>query len=296
MTQKIGEHGFLVVDKEPGMTSHDVVAIARRALCTRKVGHAGTLDPMATGVLVLGFNNGTRLLQYITDGDKSYQATVVLGVSTVTDDFEGEVIATVDASAITDEQIHAELDTMRGTFMQRPSSVSAVKVDGERAYDRVRSGETVVLASREVTISQLEILEIRRIEKRLEIDIEVTCSAGTYIRAIARDCGDMLKVGGHLSALRRTRVAGFTTTGAASIAALKSAEFSTLDLADVARATFPVREIALDEKLELSFGRTIAANPADGIYAGVSPANELIALLSNVDGKAKPIAVFAAAN
>ena len=296
MTQKIGEHGFLVVDKEPGMTSHDVVAIARRALCTRKVGHAGTLDPMATGVLVLGFNNGTRLLQYITDGDKSYQATVVLGVSTVTDDFEGEVIATVDASAITDEQIHAELDTMRGTFMQRPSSVSAVKVDGERAYDRVRSGETVVLASREVTISQLEILEIRRIEKRVEIDIEVTCSAGTYIRAIARDCGDTLKVGGHLSALRRTRVAGFTTTGAASIAALKSAEFSTFDLADVARATFPVREIALDEKLELSFGRTLAANPADGIYAGVSPANELIALLSNVDGKAKPIAVFAAAN
>jgi tRNA pseudouridine55 synthase len=296
VTPTIYEHGFLVVDKEPGMTSHDVVAIARRALGTRKVGHAGTLDPMATGVLVLGFNNGTRLLQYITDGDKSYQATVVLGVSTITDDFEGEVIATVDASAITDEQINAELGTMRGTFMQRPSSVSAVKVDGERAYDRVRSGETVVLAAREVTISRLDIFQIRRSEKRVEIDIEVTCSAGTYIRAIARDCGDGLKVGGHLSALRRTRVAGFTTTGAASIAGLKSAEFSTLDLADVARATFPVREIALDEKLELSFGRTLAANPADGVYAGISPANELIALLSNVDGKAKPIAVFAAAH
>jgi tRNA pseudouridine55 synthase len=296
VTPTIYEHGFLVVDKEPGMTSHDVVAIARRALGTRKVGHAGTLDPMATGVLVLGFNNGTRLLQYITDGDKSYQATVVLGVSTITDDFEGEVIATVDASAITDEQINAELGTMRGTFMQRPSSVSAVKVDGERAYDRVRSGETVVLASREVTISRLDILQIRRSEKRVEIDIEVTCSAGTYIRAIARDCGDGLKVGGHLSALRRTRVAGFTTTGAASIAGLKSAAFSTLDLADVARATFPVREIALDEKLELSFGRTLTANPADGVYAGISPANELIALLSNVDGKAKPIAVFAAAH
>lgn len=296
MIPTIYEHGFLVVDKEPGMTSHDVVAIARRALGTRKVGHAGTLDPMATGVLVLGFNNGTRLLQYITDGDKSYQATVVLGVSTITDDFEGEVIATVDASAITDEQINAELGTMRGTFMQRPSSVSAVKVDGERAYDRVRSGETVVLASREVTISRLDILQIRRSKKRVEIDIEVTCSAGTYIRAIARDCGDGLKVGGHLSALRRTRVAGFTTTGAASIAGLKSAEFSTLDLADVARATFPVREIALDEKLELSFGRTLTANPADGVYAGISPANELIALLSNVDGKAKPIAVFAAAH
>ena len=295
MTQKNGVHGFLVVDKEPGMTSHDVVAIARRALGTRKVGHAGTLDPMATGVLVLGFNNGTRLLQYITDGDKSYQATVVLGISTITDDFEGEVIATVDASTITDTQIIAELDTMRGTFMQRPSSVSAVKVDGERAYDRVRSGENVVLTSREVTISQLEVLEIRHIEKRVEIDIEVTCSAGTYIRAIARDCGDGLKVGGHLSALRRTRVAGFTTSGAVSIAALKSGEFSTLDLADVARATFPVREIALDERLELSFGRTLKPNAGDGIFAGISSANELIALLNNVDGKAKPIAVFAAA-
>jgi len=295
VTQKNGVHGFLVVDKEPGMTSHDVVAIARRALGTRKVGHAGTLDPMATGVLVLGFNNGTRLLQYITDGDKSYQATVVLGISTITDDFEGEVIATVDASTITDTQIIAELDTMRGTFMQRPSSVSAVKVDGERAYDRVRSGENVVLTSREVTISQLEVLEIRHIEKRVEIDIEVTCSAGTYIRAIARDCGDRLKVGGHLSALRRTRVAGFTTSGAVSIAALKSGEFSTLDLADVARATFPVREIALDERLELSFGRTLKPNAGDGIFAGISSANELIALLNNVDGKAKPIAVFAAA-
>ena len=296
MTQIIYEHGFLVVDKEPGMTSHDVVAIARRALNTRKVGHAGTLDPMATGVLVLGFNNGTRLLQYITDGDKSYQATIVLGASTITDDFEGEVIAVADASSITDAQIHAELNTMRGTFMQRPSSVSAVKVDGERAYDRVRAGEVVVLASREVTISQLDVLAIRRMDLKIAIDIEVTCSAGTYIRSIARDCGDALKVGGHLSALRRTRVAGFGLDGAVSLAALKSGEFSTLDLSDVARATFPVRDISLDEKLELSFGRTLAANSAEGIHAGISSSNELIALLSNVDGKAKPIAVFAAAN
>jgi tRNA pseudouridine 55 synthase len=286
----------LVVDKEPGMTSHDVVAIARRALNTRKVGHAGTLDPMATGVLVLGFNNGTRLLQYITDGDKSYQATIVLGASTITDDFEGEVIATADASAISDEQIHAQLNTMRGTFMQRPSSVSAVKVAGERAYDRVRAGEVVILDSREVTISQLDVLAIRHIGTKLEIDIEVTCSAGTYIRSIARDCGDGLKVGGHLSALRRTRVAGFGLDKAVSLAALKSGEFSTLDLADVARSTFPVREIALDEKLELSFGRTLTPNPSQGIHAGISTANELIALLNNVDGKAKPIAVFAAAH
>jgi tRNA pseudouridine55 synthase len=296
VTQIIYEHGFLVVDKEPGMTSHDVVAIARRALNTRKVGHAGTLDPMATGVLVLGFNNGTRLLQYITDGDKSYRATIVLGASTITDDFEGEVIATADASAISDEQIHAQLNTMRGTFMQRPSSVSAVKVAGERAYDRVRAGEVVILDSREVTISQLDVLAIRHIGTKLEIDIEVTCSAGTYIRSIARDCGDGLKVGGHLSALRRTRVAGFGLDKAVSLAALKSGEFSTLDLADVARSTFPVREIALDEKLELSFGRTLTPNPSQGIHAGISTANELIALLNNVDGKAKPIAVFAAAH
>jgi tRNA pseudouridine55 synthase len=285
----------LVVDKEPGMTSHDVVAIARRALNTRKVGHAGTLDPMATGVLVLGFNNGTRLLQYITDGDKSYQATIVLGASTITDDFEGEVIATADASKVTDDQIYAELNTMRGTFMQRPSSVSAVKVDGERAYDRVRAGEVVVLASREVTISQLDVLAMRRSGPKVEIDIEVTCSAGTYIRSIARDCGDALKVGGHLSALRRTRVAGFGLAGSVSLA-LKAGEFSSLDLSDVARATFPVRDISLDEKLELSFGRTLAPNSAEGIHAGISSSNELIALLSNVDGKAKPIAVFAAAN
>ena len=288
-------HGFLVVDKEPGMTSHDVVAIARKALGTRKVGHAGTLDPMATGILVLGFNNGTRLLQYITDGDKSYQATVVLGAATITDDAEGEVISTADTSGITDAQIHDELSKMRGTIMQRPSSVSAVKIDGERAYDRVRSGEEVVLPSREVTISQLDVLSIRRLEKGIEIDIEVTCSAGTFIRAIARDCGDALGIGGHLNSLRRSRVAGFGLERAVSLTQLKNGDFSTLDLADVARATFVVREIALDEKIELSFGRTLSANPDEQIYAGISVANELIALLQNVNGKAKPIAVFAAA-
>jgi len=295
VTQTIYGHGFLVVDKEPGMTSHDVVAIARRALNTRKVGHAGTLDPMATGILVLGFNNGTRLLQYITDGDKSYQATIVLGASTITDDFEGAVIATTDASKITDDQIHAELATMRGTFMQRPSSVSAVKVDGERAYDRVRAGEVVVLASREVTISQLDVLAIRHSGTKIEIDIEVTCSAGTFIRAIARDCGNALAVGGHLNSLRRTRVAGFGLDKSISLASLKAGEFSTLGLVDVARTTFSARELALDEVNELSFGRPLSANPDGAIYAAIS-GQALIALLCNKDGLAKPIAVFAAAN
>jgi tRNA pseudouridine55 synthase len=153
-----------------------------------------------------------------------------------------------------------------------------------------------VLAPREVTISQLDVLAIRRGGTKVEIDIEVTCSAGTYIRSIARDCGGALKVGGHLSALRRTRVAGFGLDGAVSLAALKAGEFSTLDLSDVARSTFPVRDISLDEKLELSFGRTLTPNSTEGIHAGISSSNELIALLSNVDGKAKPIAVFAAAH
>jgi tRNA pseudouridine55 synthase len=283
------------VDKEPGMTSHDVVAIARRALGTRKVGHAGTLDPMATGILVLGFNNGTRLLQYITNGDKTYEATVVLGAATVTDDVEGEVISRADVSAVTDEQIEAEMAKMRGTIMQRPSSVSAVKVDGERAYNRVRAGERVELAAREVTISQLDIKEVRRIENVIEVDIEVMCSAGTFIRAIARDCGNALAVGGHLNSLRRTRVAGFGLDKSISLTALKAGEFSTLGLVDVARTTFSTRELEPNEINELSFGRPLSANPDEAIYAAIF-GQDLVALLCNKDGLAKPIAVFAAAN
>jgi tRNA pseudouridine55 synthase len=251
---------------------------------------------MATGILVLGFNNGTRLLQYITDGDKDYSATIVLGAATVTDDAEGEVISTADASGITDQQINDELVKMKGVISQRPSSVSAVKIDGERAYDRVRSGEEVVLPSREVTISSLEIIQIRRLDERIEIDIEVTCSAGTFIRAIARDCGDGLGVGGHLNSLRRTRIAGFGLDRAVTLEQLKSKSFESLDIADVARATFAVREIGLDEKIELSFGRALEANQDTKIYAGIDSSNQLIALLQNVDGKAKPLAVFAPAN
>ena len=288
--------GFLVVDKAPGMTSHDVVAVARKALGTRKVGHAGTLDPMATGVLVLGFGNGTRLLQYITDGDKSYTATIVLGASTITDDREGEVISEVSAAHISDEEIKSGLAKMVGEIQQRPSSVSAVKVDGERAYDRVRAGEVFELAARTITISSLNVLEIRRPGSRIEIDIDVTCSAGTFIRAIARDLGSDLQVGGHLSVLRRTRVAGFPISQASSFEELKAQTFTPLALSDVARATFQVRELALDEVLELSFGRPLVSNSSEQIFAALSPDNRLIALLKNESGKAKPIAVFAAAN
>ena len=289
-------HGFLVIDKDPAMTSHDVVAMGRRALSTRKVGHAGTLDPMATGVLVLGFGNGTRLLQYVTNGDKSYLATVVLGAATITDDHEGEITSTADVSAITDAAIESELAKMRGTIAQRPSSVSAVKVDGERAHARVRAGEVFELPAREVTISNLEILEIRRVENRIEVDIDVTCSAGTFIRAIARDCGAALGVGGHLNKLRRTRVAGFGLDRTVSITALKAQDFIPLSMADVARATFAVRTVSTDEATELSFGRALVANNNDEITAAISPADEVLALLQNKEGKALPIAVFAAVN
>jgi len=291
--------GFVVVDKAGAMTSHDVVAVGRRVLGTRKVGHAGTLDPMATGILILGFGHGTRLLQYITDGDKSYRATIALGVATITDDVEGEVISRAsksDLDAITDADIQRDLSSMRGVISQRPSSVSAVKVDGKRAHERVRAGEVFELASREVTISQLDVLEIRRTDDAIQIDIEVTCSAGTFIRAIARDLGTSLKVGGHLTFLRRTRVASFGEDVANTFEKFKAGEFKTLGLVDVARSIFQLRDLNAEDARELSFGRKISASPEAGIYAGISSSNELIALLENQDDGAKPIAVFAPAN
>jgi tRNA pseudouridine55 synthase len=291
--------GFVVVDKAGAMTSHDVVAVGRRVLGTRKVGHAGTLDPMATGILILGFGHGTRLLQYITDGDKSYKATIALGAATVTDDVEGEVISKAnpaDLLKVTDEEIKKVLSEMRGVISQRPSSVSAVKVDGKRAHERVRAGEVFELASREVTISQLDITEIRRSENAIEVDIEVTCSAGTFIRAIARDLGNALNIGGHLTFLRRSRVASFGEDVATPFEEFKSGDFKALGLVEVARKIFQVREINSVESQELSFGRKISASPSAQIYAAISETNELIALLENREDGAKPIAVFAPAN
>ena len=291
--------GFVVVDKAGAMTSHDVVAIGRRVLGTRKVGHAGTLDPMATGILILGFGHGTRLLQYITDGDKSYRATIALGASTITDDIEGEITSKATQSQIAntiDEDIRSALASMRGMISQRPSSVSAVKVDGKRAHERVRAGEVFELASREVTISQLDVLEIRRSNDVIEVDIEVTCSAGTFIRAIARDLGATLNIGGHLTFIRRTRVASFGEDVANPFEKFKSGDFKTLGLVDVAKSIFKVRDLTSDEAAELSFGRKISASASTGIYAAISATHELIALLENRDDGAKPIAVFAPAN
>jgi len=291
--------GFVVVDKAGAMTSHDVVAVGRRVLGTRKVGHAGTLDPMATGILILGFGHGTRLLQYITDGDKTYRATIALGAATVTDDIEGEVISRATQSelaAISDQQILDGLASMRGVVSQRPSSVSAVKVDGKRAHERVRAGEIFELDSREVTISQLDVLEIRRSDDVIYVEIEVTCSAGTFIRAIARDLGNSLGVGGHLTFLRRTRVASFGEDVANQFEKFKAGDFKALGLVDVAKSIFKVRDLTSGEVAELSFGRKISASPTPGIYAAISGTNELIALLENRDDGAKPIAVFAPAN
>ena len=284
--------GFLVVDKPGGMTSHDVVSVARRALGTRKVGHAGTLDPMATGVLVLGFGNGTRLLQYITDGSKSYQATMLLGISTVSDDADGEVLEVQDASAITQAEIEKTLATMRGEIEQRPSSVSAVKVNGKRAYDRVREGEDVQLASRRVTISELRVDAVRAVGKTVAADIFVTCSAGTFIRAIARDCGALLGVGGHLISLRRTQVAAFGLDRSITLEVLKSGDFTTLDLATTASTIFPSRILDGAEENELHFGRVLTGSGNSGITAGITSDGHLNALLEERDGKAHPIAVF----
>ncbi|MEV0720788.1 tRNA pseudouridine(55) synthase TruB [Asanoa sp. NPDC050611] len=229
--------GLIVVDKPGGMTSHDVVSRVRRLARTRRVGHGGTLDPMATGVLVIGVNKATRLLTYVIGADKSYLGTVRLGQTTVTDDAEGEVVSTSPAGAVGDDALVAAFAAQRGEIDQVPSAVSAIKIDGQRAYKRVRGGEEVALPARRVTISRLEVLDVRRHDEVVDVDIDVTCSSGTYIRAIARDVGVALGVGGHLTALRRTAVGGFTLAEARTLEQLEavSPDVVNLPMADAAR-------------------------------------------------------------
>ncbi|MFM8205219.1 MAG: tRNA pseudouridine(55) synthase TruB [Actinomycetales bacterium] len=280
------EHGFLVIDKPSGITSHDVVAKLRRRLNTKQVGHAGTLDPMATGVLVIGINNATKFLQYIVTGKKRYTATIRLGISTVSDDKDGEIISTADCNLITDEDIKLELRKFVGTFNQVPSSVSAKKIDGERAYDLVRKGKTVELSPKEVTIDDIRILSIRRNE-HLDIDIDVTCSAGTYIRAIARDLGMALKVGGHLIALRRIEVSPFSMAEAQDV---ESA--SVLPLSSEVAKFMKTRSLSFEEISEIRFGRRIEKSQMPGLVAALSPSGEVVAILENREDKAQPITVF----
>jgi tRNA pseudouridine55 synthase len=271
--------GFLLIDKAGGMTSHDVVAMARKKLDTKKVGHAGTLDPMATGVLVLGVGIATRLLTYITDGKKTYEATISLGKSTHTDDKEGDLTFAADQDAvlkISDDQIKAELAKFIGTIKQRPSSVSAIKIDGKSAHARVRAGESVEIAERDVTIYELVTKEIRHISTAIEVDILVTCSAGTYIRAIARDLGNDLKVGGHLIALRRSLVSPFSIEQCKQV---KDADL--IPVGEVIDKLFPIRNLDLSQNSEIKFGRVIEQNSKEGVFAALDHQGNFVALLEN---------------
>jgi len=278
--------GFLLVDKSGGMTSHDVVAKIRRRLGTKKVGHAGTLDPMATGVLVLGVGNATRLLQYVVDGVKAYDATITLGKATVTDDVEGDVVFTADLGrlkSVSDDEIRSFLETQVGVIAQRPSSVSAIKVNGKSAHQRVRDGEVVDLPAREVTIEAIDIHAITRTETDISISVSVRCSAGTYIRSIARDLGEALDVGGHLTALRRTLVSPFAIDECKS---WEDAEL--LSTATGISRILPTRTLDVEELNEISFGRAIGANSTEEVTAALNAAGDFAALLENRElGKKK---------
>jgi tRNA pseudouridine55 synthase len=280
--------GFLLVDKAGGMTSHDVVAMARKKLDTKKVGHAGTLDPMATGVLVLGVGIATRLLTYITDGKKAYQGKISLGSATHTDDKEGDVIFTAPENKlqlITDSQIKEQLAGFVGNIKQRPSSVSAIKIDGKSAHARVRAGEDVDIPERDITIDEIEVKQISHLASSIEIDLSVTCSAGTYIRAIARDLGEKLEVGGHLTQLRRTLVSPFTLEQCKDIA-----DAQLISIAEVIEKLFPIRRLDFSESREILFGRTIDQNQQTGVVAALDAQGEFLALLENKAQGSKIIA------
>ena len=285
----------MIVDKPQGWTSHDVVGRVRRLAGTRKVGHAGTLDPMATGVLVVGINRATRLLSYIVGTSKTYTATIRLGQATVTDDAEGEVVSETIAAAITEEQIRAGVERLTGDLLQVPSSVSAIKVAGQRSYARVRSGETVALEPRPVTVHSFEVHEVRRERggRVLDVDATVHCSSGTYVRALARDLGTDLGVGGHLTALRRTEVGPYGIGAARTLEELAE-NFEVLPMAQAARALLPARELSADEAVELSFGRRIAPSGRDTVMAAFAPDGSLVALVKDSGPAAKPELVFAA--
>lgn len=296
--------GVLVVDKPAGWTSHDVVARVRRLASTRKVGHAGTLDPMATGVLVVGIGRATRLLTYVAGADKDYTATVRLGETTTTDDAEGEVTARVDASGVTRQALDAGVADLTGDIRQVPSAVSAIKVDGRRAYALVREGQDVELAARPVHVARFAVVATRSLEVDglpvLDVDVEVTCSSGTYVRALARDLGSALGVGGHLTALRRTRVAGYDLAQARTLDELAEVPVDravpVVALADAARAVLPVRDLTQAEARALSYGQglDVADEPA-GPLAAVDPAGELVAVLERRGPRLRPLVVFAPA-
>ncbi len=300
-------NGLLIIDKPSGITSHGVVSQVRKALGTRKVGHAGTLDPMATGVLVLGIERATRVLGHLALHDKEYLATIRLGASTVTDDSEGEILQTADSlvlSAITDEAITAVVATLTGDIEQVPSAVSAIKVDGKRAHALVRAGEDVVLKSRRVQVERFDVLSIDRGEGYVDLEVAVTCSTGTYVRALARDLGSVLNVGGHLTALRRTRVGSWTAGEAIELQAFVESDdpaSHVVGLDAVAPRSFRTREVTSAEAVYIRTGRIIPWAPSSSTddslpaepVALMDPMGRLMALAQPNGTAARYLAVFA---
>jgi tRNA pseudouridine55 synthase len=284
--------GLVVVDKPSGWTSHDVVARIRRLAGTRRVGHAGTLDPMATGVLVVGVGKATKLLGHLALTEKKYDATIRLGATTVTDDAEGEVTATADASAVTDAAIADGVAALTGPIQQVPSAVSAVKIDGVRSYHRVRSGENVELPPRDVVVSRFDVLATRREGPYVDLDVSVACSSGTYIRALARDLGASLGVGGHLTMLRRVAVGPYRLDQAHTLEALAE-DLVVLPIAVAAAAAFPRLDVDADTAGKVAHGMPL---PATGLGPGpvavFGPDGTLLSLAEDRGSRAKHLAVF----
>jgi len=285
-----------VVDKPAGMTSHDVVGRCRRIFSTRRVGHAGTLDPMATGVLVIGVDRATKVLGLLAAASKSYAATIRLGQTTSTDDAEGEVLQRVSAGNVTDAAIAAAVEGLRGDIEQVPSAVSAIKVDGRRAYRLAREGQAVELAARPVRIDRFEVLAVRRVDEAgvdfVDVDIEVDCSSGTYIRALARDLGAALGVGGHLTSLRRTRVGRFGLDQARSLDDLAERPRLNWTLDEACLLLFPRRDLSAEEARAASNGRSLPPAGIGGIYAAADADGRVIALLRDEGAATKSVVVL----
>lgn len=279
MNDPLATSGIVVVDKPAGLTSHDVVARLRRFFGTRKVGHAGTLDPMATGVLVAGIERGTKLLAHLVAEDKVYETTIRLGASTTTDDAEGDVVDTHDASGVSEDAIRAEVAKLTGEIMQVPSKVSAIKIDGRRAHELVRAGEEVDIPARPVTIHAFELGEIRRHDGVIDVDARVHCSTGTYIRSLGRDLGAALGVGGHLIALRRHRVGSFTLDDARTLAELEDNPQLSLSMDDALTRAWPVLDVTADEYAALSMGKWLEPRGLKDVHAAVGPDGRAVALI-----------------
>jgi tRNA pseudouridine55 synthase len=282
----------VIVDKPAGMTSHDVVGRCRRFFGTRKVGHAGTLDPMATGVLVVGIERATKILGLLTATDKSYAGTIRLGQTTSTEDAEGEVLQTFSAVHLTDAAIEAAIAGLRGPIDQIPSAVSAIKVNGQRAYKLAREGQTVELAARRVRIERFDVVAVRRTGGFVDVDVDVDCSSGTYIRALARDVGMTLGVGGHLTALRRTRVGRYGLAEAHTLDQLAESPQLSHTLDEACLLGFPRRDLTDAESESASNGRALAPIGIDGVYAATAPDGRVIALLADDGSRTQSIVVI----